>query len=182
MSAQIATAAEEQSAVAEDINRNIVEITHVAEETAKDANESYENSVQMSKEVDQLNQLLAEFDTGDADYQKLQQAMVAHLSWKTKVRGFLDGKGSLDERVAFDHTACGFGKWYESVGVPQFSHISEIQAIEGPHRELHKLIERIVQLKQRGDLQAAEEAYHEVGPLSEKIVALIKAIQDKIRG
>jgi methyl-accepting chemotaxis protein len=182
MSAQIATAAEEQSAVAEDINRNIVDITHVAEETAKDANESYENSVQMSKEVDQLNQLLSEFNTGDADCQQLQQAIAAHLSWKTKVRGFLDGKGSLDERVAFDHTACGFGKWYESVGLHNFSHISEIKAIEGPHRELHKLIERIAQLKQRGDLQAAEEAYQEVGPLSEKIVALMQAIQGKIRG
>ncbi len=180
MSAQIATAAEEQSAVAEDINRNIVDITQVAEETAKDANESYENSVQMSKEVDQLNQLLAEFNTGDADYQQLQQAIAAHLSWKTKVRGFLDGKGSLDERVAFDHAACGFGKWYESVGVRNFSHISEIKEIEGPHRELHQLIERIAQLKQRGDQQAAEQAYHEVGPLSEKIVALMQAIQSKI--
>lgn len=180
MSAQIATAAEEQSAVAEDINRNIVEITHVAEETARDSSRSYENSEQMSREIDELGKLLGQFNTGDANCQQLQHAMVAHLSWKTKIRGFLDGKGSLDEQVAFNHHACGFGKWYESVGQKEFSHLSEIRQIEKPHRELHELIKQIAELKKQGDMVAAEKEYQRVGPLSEEIVRLMQAIQAKI--
>lgn len=66
MSSQIATAGEEQSAVAEDFNRNIVEITHVAEETSVDSAKSYEASKQMSREVDLLSGLLSEFNTSDA--------------------------------------------------------------------------------------------------------------------
>ena len=64
MSAQIATAAEEQSAVAEDINRNIVEITHLADETANDSSRSFQASEQMSQEIDRLMVLLKQFKTG----------------------------------------------------------------------------------------------------------------------
>ncbi|MEW8632359.1 MAG: methyl-accepting chemotaxis protein [Candidatus Thiodiazotropha sp.] len=180
MSSQIATAAEEQSAVAEDINRNIVEITHVAEETTNNSVKSYEASEGMSREIDLLSGLLSEFNTSDAHCTHLQQAMAAHMSWKTKLRGFLDGKGSLDERVAFDHKACGFGVWYEDVGRKELSHISEIKLIEQPHRELHELIKRISELKNRGDMEAAEREYQRVAPLSDKIVDMMRTIQDKI--
>ncbi|MES9943802.1 MAG: methyl-accepting chemotaxis protein [Candidatus Thiodiazotropha sp.] len=67
MSAQIATAAEEQSAVAEDINRNIVEITHVAEATSEDSAKSFKASEVMSSEIDLLGELLSEFKVRDAD-------------------------------------------------------------------------------------------------------------------
>jgi methyl-accepting chemotaxis protein len=180
MSSQIATAAEEQSTVAEDINRNIVDITHVAETTAQESVKSYDASESMSREVDLLGGLLSEFHIGDSHSTHLQQAMVAHLSWKTKLRGFLDGKGSLDERVAFDHTACGFGVWYENVGRKELSHIREINEIEKPHRELHQLIKRIVDLKKQGDMEAAEREYQRVAPLSETIVTMIQAIKNKI--
>jgi methyl-accepting chemotaxis protein len=180
MSSQIATAAEEQSAVAEDINRNIVEITHLADETAGDSSRSYEASSLMSQEIEQLVVLLKQFKTGNVHATQLQQAMAAHLAWKTKVRGFLDGKGSLDERVAFNHTQCGFGKWYETVGRKEFSDIPEMNRVDKPHKELHDLIHQIYELKQRGDMVSAEREYQKVGPLSEQIVDMIRAIQDKL--
>jgi methyl-accepting chemotaxis protein len=180
MSSQIATAAEEQSAVAEDINRSIVEITHLAEDTAKDSTNAYTASVEMSREVDQLTALLGQFRTGNLHATQLQRAMVAHLGWKAKVRGFLDGKGSLDERVAFNHTECGFGKWYSQVGMVEFADMPEMRQIEQPHKALHELIHRIHELKQRGDTQAAEREYERVGPLSEQIVELMQKIEEAI--
>jgi methyl-accepting chemotaxis protein len=180
MSSQIATAAEEQSAVAEDINRNIVEITHLADETSRDSSESYTASGKMSQEIDQLIGLLGQFQTGNVHATQLQRAMAAHLGWKTKIRGFLDGKGTLDERVAFDHKACGFGKWFNEVGLVQFADMPELKQIEKPHQELHELIRRIHELKQRGDMQVAEREYERVGPLSKEIVALMRKLEEKI--
>ncbi|MET0044109.1 MAG: methyl-accepting chemotaxis protein [Candidatus Thiodiazotropha sp. 6PLUC3] len=180
MSAQIATAAEEQSAVAEDINRNIIEITQIADETYKDSDKSYQASTEMSDEVDKLSHLLDQFNIGDTHGKHLQQAMLAHLSWKTKLRSFLDGKGALDERVAFDHTQCGFGKWYDAHGRTDLGHISEIREIEKPHKELHELIKTIAELKKRGDLAGAEREYQRVGPMSENIVALMGSIKSKL--
>jgi methyl-accepting chemotaxis protein len=106
--------------------------------------------------------------------------MAAHLGWKAKVRGFLDGKGLLDERVAFNHTECGFGKWYNQVGVVEFADMPEMRQIEQPHKALHELIHHIHDLKQRGDMQAAEREYERVGPLSEQIVELMRKIEQKI--
>ncbi len=180
MSTQIATAAEEQSAVAEDINRSIVEIKHIADETSLDSEKTYEATQEMSSEIDQLSKLLEQFNVGDEHAKQLQQAMVAHLSWKTKLRGFLDGKGSLDERSAFDHTQCSFGKWYNQVGREQLAHISEISQMEKPHRELHELIRRVVELKRQGDMEAAEREYLRVGPLSEEIVKMMQVIRNKL--
>jgi methyl-accepting chemotaxis protein len=180
MSSQIATAAEEQSAVAEDINKSISEITHIADETSSDSDKSYEASAGMSQEIDVLNRLLDQFNVGNAHTKQLQQAMVAHLSWKAKIRGFLDGKGSLDERAAFDHTQCGFGKWYESVGRHELSHISELGQIEQPHKELHQLIKTIAELKQRGDMEGAEREYERIGPISEIIVQKMREAQSKL--
>jgi methyl-accepting chemotaxis protein len=180
MSTQIATAAEEQSAVAEDINRNIVEIKHIADDTIQGSDKSYEASSEMSVEIDQLTTLLNQFQIGDDHAKQLRQAMMAHLSWKTKLRGFLDGRGSLDERVAFNHTQCGFGKWYENVGRHELSHIHEVKLIEQPHKELHDLIRQIVELKKQGDIEGAEHQYQRVGPLSDEIVDMMKAIQGKL--
>ncbi len=180
MSSQIATAAEEQTAVAEDINRNIVEITHLADDTANDSTDNHASSERMSSEVEKLVALLGQFQTGNQHLVELQKAMVAHLGWKAKIRGFLDGKGSLDERVAFDPTQCGFGKWYHGVGKEEFSDIPEMNLIEQPHNALHELIHRIHHLKQSGDMQAAEREYKRVGPLSEQIVEIMKKLESKI--
>ena len=64
MSAQIATAAEEQSSVAEDINRNILEITSVADRTAEDARSSVEQTAHLTEAVDGLVALMGQFRTG----------------------------------------------------------------------------------------------------------------------
>jgi methyl-accepting chemotaxis protein len=71
MSAQIATAAEEQSSVAEDINQNIIEITHIADTTSSDSERSYEASTNMSNEVDNLSHLLDQFNIGDVHAKQL---------------------------------------------------------------------------------------------------------------
>lgn len=180
MSTQIATASEEQSAVAEEINLSIVNITHVADQTAEDSIKSSDASERLAQHVDDLIELVGQFRTGQAHGQELSKAKAAHYAWKTKLRGFLDGKSNLDASAAFSHHDCIFGKWVDSVGKREFGHLSELAEIEVPHRELHETIKRIVSLKERGDMSEAEREYEKVGPLSEQIVALIDAIQRKI--
>ena len=61
MNAQIASAAEEQLAVAEEINRNITNISHVSEESADGARETSSSSEQLARLSDELYQLVARF-------------------------------------------------------------------------------------------------------------------------
>ena len=115
MSAQIATASEEQSAVAEEINRNIVAITRLADQTAADSEQSAQASADLARQTEELLGLIGQFHTGHEDLRELAIAKVAHRAWKTRIRLFLDGNGSLDEEVAFDHEQCGLGRWYAAV-------------------------------------------------------------------
>jgi hypothetical protein len=154
-------------------------VTESIDALATDASGSYAAAVQMSKEVDELINLLSQFHTGSVHSIQLRRAMVAHLSWKAKLRGFLNGKGTWGHRVAFGHTACGFGKCYTEVGKVLFDDVSEIQQIERPHRQLHELIRRISELKERGDMQVAESEYERIGPISEKIVEIMQKISNR---
>ncbi|OMH39679.1 methyl-accepting chemotaxis protein [Motiliproteus sp. MSK22-1] len=58
---QIATATEQQSAVAEEMNQNIVHISGIANDTNESANMMLESMQEITKQVQQLNQLIARF-------------------------------------------------------------------------------------------------------------------------
>jgi methyl-accepting chemotaxis protein len=180
MSTQIATAAEEQSAVAENINASVVDITEMALDSAHDSSSAYTVCTEMNREVDQMGALLDQFHTSNNYAMQLQKAIAAHLSWKAAVRRYLDDKATLNQRVAFDHTACSLGQWCKEVGEVEFADLPELKRLEGPHKALHDLIYQIHNLKQRGDMQAAEREYERVGPLSEQIVELIQKVGEGI--
>jgi len=61
MSSQIATAAEEQSAVSEEINRNIVNINMAAEKTLGTSNASREASANLAAEIQRLHTVVKQF-------------------------------------------------------------------------------------------------------------------------
>ena len=61
MNLQIATTAEEQISVSEEINRNIVRIAEMAELTDQDANKTAESTQTLSSLASQLSSLIAKF-------------------------------------------------------------------------------------------------------------------------
>ncbi|HCJ30791.1 MAG TPA: methyl-accepting chemotaxis protein, partial [Pseudomonas sp.] len=61
MNMQIATAAEEQSAVAEEINRNITTISDIADATSADARQTSQISDELVRLVAELNRLVGQF-------------------------------------------------------------------------------------------------------------------------
>ncbi|WP_044873537.1 methyl-accepting chemotaxis protein [Pseudomonas sp. LFM046] len=61
MNTQIASAAEEQSAVAEDINRNVINIGQVANEVAGGADEASQASAELTKLAEQQRRLINQF-------------------------------------------------------------------------------------------------------------------------
>ncbi|CAM3613951.1 Methyl-accepting chemotaxis protein McpS [Vibrio aerogenes CECT 7868] len=61
MNIQIASAAEEQSSVAESINENVVNVKQIAEENAVASNQTQSSSNEIARLADQLHQLVAQF-------------------------------------------------------------------------------------------------------------------------
>ncbi|WP_413699492.1 hypothetical protein ACLKMH_18860 [Psychromonas sp. KJ10-10] len=61
MSTQIASVAEQQNAVNEDINKNIISINDLAEQTATGAEKTTSSTQKLSLLAEQLNSMVKEF-------------------------------------------------------------------------------------------------------------------------
>ncbi len=172
MNSQIATAAEEQTAVANEINQNILNINQQGVVTAQDAEaarQACEKLADFSNRMQDLLQTLG-IQPGGLD---LSAAKAAHLNWKTRLRAFLDGKEALSKDEAVSHRHCKFGKWYYSEGLAQYGDIPAMREVERPHEELHEMIRTIIEYKERGQMDQAEQAYQYVSNISDEIVRLM---------
>ncbi len=173
MNTQIATAAEEQSAVANEINRNIANISEAAQHTTQAADDAQQAGVELARLSMDLQHLVKKYELGTGNALDLSTAKAAHMAWKARLRAFLNGQESLSEEQAVSHRQCDFGRWYYSEGLAKHGHIPALQEVEAPHEELHTLIRDIIQAKHAGDLPRAEELYRRVDHVSQRIVDLL---------
>ena len=181
MNIQIATAAEEQSQVANEVNRNISSISEFASMNTQDANQGLQNSEHLAELSQNLLSAISKANTSASSGLDLSTAKAAHLNWKTRLRSFLDGKESISMEEAVSHRHCKFGKWYYSEGVQKYGHLAAIQDVEKPHEELHELIREIINYKEKGMNQEAEQAYQYVSTASSRIVGLLDEAEAQSR-
>jgi hypothetical protein len=181
MNTQIATAAEEQSSVADEINRNISRINEVSVESTNESAELARESESLMGLSDDLLSGVGRFNLGEKQLIiDLERAKAAHMAWKVKLRGYLDGRSALTREQAVSDRDCTFGKWYFGPGLERFGHIEEMSQVREPHAEIHELIRKIIELKERGEIEQAEQEYEKVAPLSDMIVDLIESIRQKV--
>ncbi|WP_210396274.1 methyl-accepting chemotaxis protein [Motiliproteus sediminis] len=179
MNAGIAAASADQHQVAGSISTNVSDIAQVAAQTMDQAHEGVEVSTRIGDLLAQLNIQVKQFRFSNDHGLDLSAAKTAHLAWKSRLRGFLDGQESLSVEQAVSHQHCDFGNWYYGEGVAEYGHHQAFQAIEAPHAELHRLIRDIVELRNRGQQQEAEREYAKVGALSSHIVEMINRLEQQ---
>ncbi|MET0065777.1 MAG: methyl-accepting chemotaxis protein [Candidatus Thiodiazotropha sp.] len=180
MSTQIATAAEEQCAVAEEINKSICNISERSKRNAHEAAETQQSSHTLGGLAADLQVVTRQFRLSADNGLDFSAAKSAHLAWRARLRGFLDGKSSLSREEAVSHHDCVLGHWYYQEGLQHFGHLPDMQAIDKPHEEMHQLIKQIIQLKESGDLEEAERLYERIAPLSSKIIQLLNRVEEKL--
>ena len=179
MMAQIASATMEQAAVAEEVNRNIINLSSIAGSTADYADSTLSASSEISAKVEELRVESGRFKITDLRL-SLEQAKSAHLAWRGRVRKYLDGAGGLSASQATSHHDCAFGQWYYSSGIETLGHIPEFKQVEGPHAEMHKAVKQAIDCYERGDRQAAEQAYSQIEPYSDEVVRCIDEVLQKL--
>lgn len=181
MTTQIASAAEEQSAVVGDISRSVAEIDVLATGTADSAKHTTVLTANLQKSMADVTQELRRFKFDNDEQLVLAQARSAHLSWKGRLREFLDGHGVLSSDQVLSHHHCDLGKWYYGAGRDRFGEHVDFRAIESPHERIHQCIKQVVEQKERGDASAAEAAFAEVSRLSGEIVGRLDAFAEAVK-
>ncbi len=166
----IASAAEEQSQVAESINQSIVDIADGATDVASGADIIMATSSQIGTELNALMTVIRRFKVHKDPAIELAVARSAHQAWKMRLRTFLDGSSALSAEQAVSHRECDFGHWYYGEGAQACHDIQVLKQLELPHERMHQLIGKIIEAKHAGNNIVAEELYREVCQLSETIV------------
>ncbi|WP_051168275.1 methyl-accepting chemotaxis protein [Marinospirillum minutulum] len=180
MSAQIASAAEEQTAVSDDINRHIVIISEGAVETVGQTGNIIAATSGIGSEISALMKQMRGFKVNIEPHVELALAKSAHRAWKVRLRSFLDGQSTLSLDQAVSHNDCDLGVWYGGDGMKNFGHFPEMKALNEPHKQMHILIQEIIKAKQNGDTAEAEDLYLKVDDYSDQIIALLNEVLAKI--
>lgn len=176
MSNHIATAAEEQSQVAGEMDRSINNISVIAKQTAQAAQDTVAATSDIHVQMDKLRELVSQFKFSQQGLD-LSAAKTAHLAWKGKLRAFLDGKATLTKQQASSHKDCALGQWYYQEGLKNYGHLHEMRELEPPHTQLHHIIHSIIHAREQGDHAQAERLYSKIEPLSREIVTLLSRIE-----
>jgi len=181
MSTQIATATEEQSMVAEEMNRNVNSISNLTDTTTENSKHVSQLGNHLADMASELQHLLAQFNIDRGAGFDFESAKASHMAWKTRVRAYLDGNESaLDEQVATSHHQCALGKWFYGPGMTKYGHLQEMKAMEEPHAELHQVIKQIIELKKAGKHGEAEEVYKRIEPLSKAVVSQLERLEHQV--
>lgn len=107
-------------------------------------------------------------------------AITHYLSWRVRLRGFLEDKDNVTESDIGSHKDCDFGKWLYSEGLSRYGTMREIAEIEDIHKQLHETALRIVRLGGQRDTMAARQALITFETLSLKMLSLLVTLQQTI--
>ncbi len=184
---EIATANQEQALGIDQVNRAVLQMDEMTQQNASLVKQVAAASEALGENARALHSALAFFDFGhghdqgsvdDVDWSAIK---AKHLSWKTRIRSFLDGRSTLTLDQAVSHRDCDLGKWLYADGLRQLAHISEMGELERDHKTLHATIREIIQLKEAGQEGEAERKYGDIERLSGRLVGLLDEIATKAR-
>jgi chemotaxis protein histidine kinase CheA len=103
-----------------------------------------------------------------------------HLLWKSRLRDFLDGKGTLTMAEASSHKDCALGKWLYSSGLQQFGNLPEMKQVENLHQQFHGAVREVISLKTSGNTAGSERELTRVESLSAQVVSLLTGLERQL--
>jgi len=183
--AEIACASKEQATGIDQVNLAITNLDGMTQQNAALAEQTSSASLTMSTKTRKLNELIARFNLNEPDQATPQvggeldfnSVRTAHLSWKMRLRDFLDGKKSLRNREVVSHHDCELGQWIHSHGMVLYGNLQEMQKLEKEHARMHDHIKNVVAAGKANNRQVAEALMADVEPLSKQVVALLNQIE-----
>lgn len=179
MTAQIASAAEEQTQVSETINQSVNSIGNRAGETASGAADILMSASGIGEELRNLMRTIRKFKVSKNDVIELEIAKAAHQAWKMRLRAFIDNK--IDIGNAVSSHDCDFGKWLDSEGKANYAHLSQMSNIVKWHEEMHDEIKRVIEAKNNHNELSAEQSYRRITDLSAQLEHALNEVIRQVR-
>ncbi|MBU5638917.1 cache domain-containing protein [Geomonas sp. Red69] len=175
--AQIATAAEEQSATTHEIAASVQRVTEIARHTSAETQQTTHEANQLLAMAEELMALLGKFKINEDAALVISRARSAHMIFVGKIKGHLDGTLRIDPQALPTHLTCAFGKWYQSKGREDCGHSDLFRQIDAPHAKVHELGKQAVIACNNGDRVRAAQFCAEMVAASELLLGILERLE-----
>ena len=175
--AQIATAAEEQTATTHEIVSNISMISQSVEVFDRSSAVVTAKIQQLLELSEDLKRSTTAFKVDTHPLLMLDTAKSDHVAFVSRVERCMEGTEQVQADSLADHTSCRFGKWYAGEGRALCGHSHSYKTIDEPHERIHRLAKEAVALRNRGDHAQAERVIVEVEELSSQLINLLDQVK-----
>lgn len=192
MISEIARASNEQANGIDEVGHAITEMDNTTQQNAGLVEEAAAGSQDLLQQASELLGLVDGFKV-DAEVlerlnriqhsetaQQFEKMVQAHLAWKSKIRGFVDGMDiGVTYEAATDHTACILGKWYYGEG-QSYMDMPLMKTLGDEHMEMHQGIKKVMDAKEIDDLEMVEAGLAQVDAKSERVVEILHQLMDQV--
>ena len=178
---QIATAAEEQSAVANEMSKNIENISNLSLRARDDAAQIDQGSKYLANLSISLQRSSNQFKLhgGNLDF---IAAKDGHLDWVLKLEKYLAGdKSAIHHSSLTNHHNCLLGRWYYGVGTQRYGNLPNMKDLEAPHIDFHRKVALAVKSYDNGQNQEAKKLLDEAKKLSGQVVNKLDQLRQQTK-
>jgi hypothetical protein len=115
----------------------------------------------------------------------LNEAIVVHQQWKTRLNQFLGGNGSeaLDPAAAGRDDRCELGAWLHGPGKREYASLPEFTQLASAHAAFHRCAGEVVMRSLTGDKVGArtilDGAFHDFSKETAAAITHLKRITHK---
>lgn len=152
----------------QDVNRNVAQSSVVANDISKEISgvhadtdnmtasslEIYISSKDLNKLAKRLSVAMEQFKLPAAHFD-IENVKGAHLRWRSRLEGLLNGKDSLTPEEVTSHHDCEFGKWYDSPDGQKLKNISIFNEVGKHHEKIHAYARQIVEMIHKEEKEQA---------------------------
>jgi methyl-accepting chemotaxis protein len=189
---EITHAAQEQTLGINQVNAAVAQIDRTNQENAAMVDESANATNQLSSQAGALAELMDLFKIDESvasaigervlnhEVVVLDKARSAHLAWKGRIRGFLDGFIEMDVNQAVSHHDCVLGKWLDSEGREKYQHFPQMGSLDKVHEQMHTTIREIVALNKAGKRDQAEQLFKNIEGYSRQVVGFLDQLEHEV--
>ena len=103
-----------------------------------------------------------------------------HVVWRANLEGLFAGKNTMTEEQAISHKACDVGKWLYSIGIKKYSDLPQIHELEKIHFKLHATVQKVLFLKESGDIYAEREELGNLDKILSMMMHLLVDIEENV--
>jgi|GEM_PF-438651 len=112
---------------------------------------------------------------------ELSNKIHKHYSWIEKVSSFIHSNSDSKPDFSLSPDECSMGQWLSNEGKNKYDGIEEIQELEKVHRDLHRQVAKVVDMRCKGQKEASIRKFNglNIRHLSHKISALLIVAEEK---